>query len=108
MARTFPWISPRRVPSVPSYQNLGPKLTSCCLKRYGCSASAAETAARDERLAAGGANRIVHQLGSSSVGCSGSKRELCPLQRKGRKALMRREVESLRPPIFAGTFPVGH
>src|SRR5260370_5510240 len=31
MARTFPWISPMRVPSVPSYQNLGPKLTSCCL-----------------------------------------------------------------------------
>src|SRR5437870_13799524 len=31
MAMTLPWISPRRVPSVASYQNFGPKLTSCCL-----------------------------------------------------------------------------
>ncbi len=88
--------SERRIPS----RRLADGLWACSLERYGCSASAAETAARDERLAAGGTNRIGHQLKSSAVGCFRPKRELCPLKRRGGEALMRREVESLRPLFF--------
>ena len=74
-------------------------LWACRLEGYGCSASSAETAAGDESLAAGGASRIGHQLRSRDVGCSGPKRELCPLKRTGGEALLQRESVDTYPPF---------
>ena len=157
MARTFPWISPRRVPSVPSYQNFGPKLTSCCLT-YASRFPLVSFIPKVSLMASifwsmmycvplngvfhpgvwpmvcglvawsdmGAPHRpqkrlpgtrgwpqevqtgLVINLNPSAVGCSGSKRELCPLKRPRGKALMRREGRSLRPPIFQKPFPVWH
>src|SRR5437660_3689093 len=155
MAMTLPWISPRRVPSVASYQNFGPKLTSCCLT-YASRFPLVSLIPKVSRMASifwsimycvplngvfhpgvwpklwglvawrdmGAPHRpqkrlpgtsgwpqevqtgLVINWNPSAVGCSGSKRELCLLKRQRREALMRREVDSLRPPIFPGTFPV--
>src|SRR6266567_6961724 len=149
MARTFPWISPRRVPSVPSYQNLGPKLTSCCLT-YASRFPLVSLIPKVSLMASifwsmmycvplngvfhpgvwpmvcglvawsdmGAPHRpqkrlpgtrgwpqeeqtgLVINSESRVAGCSGPKRELCPLKRRGGEALMRREVESLRPLFF--------
>src|SRR6266851_3624008 len=149
MARTLPWISPSRVPSVPSYQNLGPKLTSCCLT-YASRFPLVSLIPKVSRMASifwsmmycvplngvfdpdvwpigcglvawsvmGAPHRpqkrlpgtrgwphevqtgLVIDWGSSVVGCSGPKRELCPLKCSGEDALMRCEGQSLRLPCF--------
>ena len=50
---------------------------------------------------------LVINWNPSAVGCSGSKRELCLLKRQRGEALMRREVDSLRPLFFLEHFLSG-
>ena len=58
--------------------DLADRLWVCRLKACGGSAATAETAAMDEWLAARGADRTCHQLGSSSIGSSGLKENCAP------------------------------